>query len=218
MAQIYKINCLTIEIETEGDSIRQHGQSTACQDKTDMIPALMVPDCLTFRRLGSYKHTSVRTTQRLWVYSCQTKRKKKKNNWEIYCCRKPFVCVCLSVVSVYCFCLFCQVIVSCYVGLSLYLTPPPPPPPLFLFLLLHMFWHKTTNVTTRSNPPVISNDIEHKHNSKIIKGHNSVEKFGKISCVSHNTAYTKFEPPHDKTNNVAVRPAKTQVSLGTRPA
>ena len=25
-----------------------------------------------------------------------------------------------------------------------------------------------------------------------IKGHNSVEKFGKISCVSHNTAYTKF--------------------------
>ena len=25
-----------------------------------------------------------------------------------------------------------------------------------------------------------------------IKGHNSVEKFGKIACVSHNTAYTKF--------------------------
>ena len=25
-----------------------------------------------------------------------------------------------------------------------------------------------------------------------IKGHNSVEQFGKISCVSHNTAYTKF--------------------------
>ena len=25
-----------------------------------------------------------------------------------------------------------------------------------------------------------------------IKGHNSVEKFGKISCVGHNTAYTKF--------------------------
>ena len=25
-----------------------------------------------------------------------------------------------------------------------------------------------------------------------IKGHISVEKFGKISCVSHNTAYTKF--------------------------
>ena len=25
-----------------------------------------------------------------------------------------------------------------------------------------------------------------------IKGHNSVEKFGKISCASHNTAYTKF--------------------------
>ena len=26
----------------------------------------------------------------------------------------------------------------------------------------------------------------------LIKDHNSVEKFGKISCVSHNTAYTKF--------------------------
>ena len=25
-----------------------------------------------------------------------------------------------------------------------------------------------------------------------IKGHNSVEKFRKISCASHNTAYTKF--------------------------
>ena len=24
------------------------------------------------------------------------------------------------------------------------------------------------------------------------KGDNSVEKFGKISCASHNTAYTKF--------------------------
>ena len=26
-----------------------------------------------------------------------------------------------------------------------------------------------------------------------------------------------FEPPHDKTNNVTVRPAKTQISLGIRP-
>ena len=26
-----------------------------------------------------------------------------------------------------------------------------------------------------------------------------------------------FEPPHDKTNNVVVRPAKTQISLGIRP-
>ena len=25
-----------------------------------------------------------------------------------------------------------------------------------------------------------------------IKGHNSIEKFRKISCASHNTAYTKF--------------------------
>ena len=27
----------------------------------------------------------------------------------------------------------------------------------------------------------------------------------------------KYEPPHDKTNKVAVRPAKTQISLGIRP-
>ena len=26
-----------------------------------------------------------------------------------------------------------------------------------------------------------------------------------------------YEPPHDKTNKVAVRPAKTQISLGIRP-
>ena len=31
-------------------------------------------------------------------------------------------------------------------------------------------------------------------------------------------SFTKLiEPPHDKTNTVAVRPAKTQISLGTRP-
>ena len=28
----------------------------------------------------------------------------------------------------------------------------------------------------------------------------------------------RYEPPRDKTNNVAVRPAKTQISLGIRPA
>ena len=27
-----------------------------------------------------------------------------------------------------------------------------------------------------------------------------------------------FEPPHDKTNNVTEHPAKTQISLGIRPA
>ena len=27
----------------------------------------------------------------------------------------------------------------------------------------------------------------------------------------------RYEPPHDKTNNVAMRPAKTQISLGIRP-
>ena len=29
-----------------------------------------------------------------------------------------------------------------------------------------------------------------------------------------NSVEEPFEPPHDKTNNVAVRPAKTQISLG----
>ena len=29
--------------------------------------------------------------------------------------------------------------------------------------------------------------------------------------------YSSFEPPHDKTNKVAVQPAKTQISLGIRP-
>ena len=33
------------------------------------------------------------------------------------------------------------------------------------------------------------------------------------SCIIKNT----YEPPHDKTNNVAARPAKTQISLGIRP-
>ena len=27
----------------------------------------------------------------------------------------------------------------------------------------------------------------------------------------------EYEPRHDKTNNVSVRPAKTQISLGIRP-
>ena len=29
--------------------------------------------------------------------------------------------------------------------------------------------------------------------------------------------YNIYEPPRDKTNKVSVRPAKTQISLGTRP-
>ena len=28
---------------------------------------------------------------------------------------------------------------------------------------------------------------------------------------------TQYEPPHDKTNNVVLRPAKTQISLGIHP-
>ena len=60
-------------------------------------------------------------------------------------------------------------------------------PPLCLFLLLHMFWHKNINVTTRFDQ---IHQLFHKIPSiniilKSIKGH-SVEKFGKIMCVSHN--------------------------------
>ena len=43
-------------------------------------------------------------------------------------------------------------------------------PPLCLFLLLRMFWYKKKYQCIYqiwSNPPIISQDIEHKHNSKI---------------------------------------------------
>ena len=61
-------------------------------------------------------------------------------------------------------------------------------PPLCLFLLLHMFWHKNINVTTRFAQ---IHQLFHKILSihitlKSFKGHNSVEKFGKIMCISHN--------------------------------
>ena len=35
--------------------------------------------------------------------------------------------------------------------------------------------------------------------------------------MQHWNGMIPFEPCHDKTNNVAVRPAKTQISLGIRP-
>ena len=47
-------------------------------------------------------------------------------------------------------------------------------PPLCLFLLLRMFWHKKISMymylPDLINPPIISQDIEHKHNSKINQG------------------------------------------------
>ena len=36
----------------------------------------------------------------------------------------------------------------------------------------------------------------------------------RMSICFANSVEESFEPPHDKTNNVAVRPAKTQISLG----
>ena len=61
-------------------------------------------------------------------------------------------------------------------------------PPLCLFMLLHMFWHKNVSVTTRLDQ---IHQLFHKILSiniilKSIKGHNSVGKFGKIMCISHN--------------------------------
>ena len=44
--------------------------------------------------------------------------------------------------------------------------------------------------------------------------------YHKIACniMCMKTLYwSKYEPPHDKANNVAVRPSKTQISLGIRP-
>ena len=40
-----------------------------------------------------------------------------------------------------------------------------------------------------------------------------------VILLTYCADYTAFlfEPPHDKTNNVVVRPAKTQISLGIRP-
>ena len=39
------------------------------------------------------------------------------------------------------------------------------------------------------------------------------EKLSEIACI----CTCIFEPPHDKTNKMTVRPAKTQIRLGIRP-
>ena len=47
----------------------------------------------------------------------------------------------------------------------------------------------------------------------------------KAILLSHNGSLTQleflmsqtYEPPHDKTNKLTMRPAKTQISLGIRP-
>ena len=41
--------------------------------------------------------------------------------------------------------------------------------------------------------------------------------FHVLSCQSPHEKMKPNEPPYDKTNNVAVRPAKTQISMGIRP-
>ena len=61
--------------------------------------------------------------------------------------------------------------------------------PLCLFLLLRMFCHEKKYqciYQILSNPPIISQDIKHKHNSKINQGSYSVERFRKIMCISLN--------------------------------
>ena len=37
------------------------------------------------------------------------------------------------------------------------------------------------------------------------------------AVLQHTRKQTRYEPRHDKTNKVSVRPAKTQISLGIRP-
>ena len=39
----------------------------------------------------------------------------------------------------------------------------------------------------------------------------------RMSICFANSVEEPFETPHDKTNNVAVHPAKTEISLGIRP-
>ena len=39
----------------------------------------------------------------------------------------------------------------------------------------------------------------------------------RMSICFANSVEEPFEPPHDKTNYMAVHPAKTQISLGIRP-
>ena len=64
-------------------------------------------------------------------------------------------------------------------------------PPLCFFLLLRMFWHReniNVHVTTSFDQ---IHQLFHKILSiniilKSIKGHNSVEKFGKMMCISHS--------------------------------
>ena len=45
------------------------------------------------------------------------------------------------------------------------------------------------------------------------------QRISKLTTVFLNTVKLQglFEPPHDKTNKMTVRPAKTQISLGIRP-
>ena len=38
-----------------------------------------------------------------------------------------------------------------------------------------------------------------------------------ISLLPKDLLFRTYEPPHDKTNKMSVRPAKTQISLGIRP-
>ena len=46
-------------------------------------------------------------------------------------------------------------------------------------------------------------------------GRKETEKPGAYQIA--NSMMSVFEPQHDKTNKVTVRPAKTQISLGIRP-
>ena len=57
----------------------------------------------------------------------------------------------------------------------------------------------------------------------IDKRQDSVESDIHVVCtvcshsIQKDSERITFEPPHDKTNKMSVRPAKTQISLGIRP-
>ena len=67
------------------------------------------------------------------------------------------------------------------------------------------------------NPFIISKEILRKNEVLTsIKGHNSVEKFGKISCVSHNTAYTIFHQNPSIYSQDIERKQNTDINQGPR--
>ena len=56
-----------------------------------------------------------------------------------------------------------------------------------------------------------------KKDSSEPQGFSLLAAFGRKDQDSEDESGLLTEPPHDKTNKMTVRPAKTQISLGIRP-